>query len=49
MGYKLFKYCTSTGGYGSGWDDSYGAFKDYAKNGQDATVCPQCGCGISGK
>ena len=42
--YRSKKYCTSTGGYGSGWKMSYGTFEKFAKNGQTANVCPQCGC-----
>ena len=39
------KWCSSTGGYGSGWRSAWGTFEDYAVNGQTALVCPQCGCG----
>ena len=37
-------YCTSSGGYGQGWDKNWGTFDNYATNGQTALVCPQCGC-----
>ena len=38
------KYCTSSGGYGQGWNYDWGFFEDYMINGQTAFVCPQCGC-----
>jgi len=41
------KWCSSTGGYGTGWSTTWGTFEDYAKNGQTALVCPQCGCGAA--
>ena len=46
--YKNKKYCISTGGYGTGWKHSWGTFDKYAKDGQTARVCPQCGC-VRGK
>jgi len=42
--YAINEWCTSTGGYGSGWIWT-DTFDDYATNGQTAAVCPQCGCG----
>jgi len=36
-------YCTINGDYGKDWNLNE-EFKDYAVNGEDATVCPQCGC-----
>ena len=46
--YKNKNYCSNTGGYGSGWQRSWGNFTTFAKYGETARVCPQCGC-ISGK
>lgn len=45
--YKTFSWCTSSGGYGSGWDSSsLGDFSLYAVNGIDATdACCHCGGG----
>ena len=42
--YKVNQWCSSSGGYGTGWDESVGTFEDFAVNGQTAVVCPQCGC-----
>ena len=42
--YKNGNYCSTNGDYGSGWQKSWGTFEKYAKNGQTAIVCPQCGC-----
>merc|ERR1719210_1358543 len=39
-------WCTSDGGYGTGWDTTWGTF-DTAANlvtGETALVCPECGC-----
>ena len=45
-GYERNRYCTSTGGYGEGWDRViFGSFEDMANSdGETARVCPQCGC-----
>ena len=38
-------YCTECGGYGRDWPEGEGeTFEKYANDGEDATVCPQCGC-----
>ena len=44
--YADYKYCTSSGGYGPGWDSEfYGDFEKWANDGYEtAMVCPQCGC-----
>ena len=42
--YILKQWCSSSGGYGTGWYWNYGSFEDFAVNGQTAAVCPQCGC-----
>ena len=42
--YEDKKYCTSTGGEGSGWAPSWGAFAKYAVKGDDATTAC-CACG----
>jgi len=38
-------WCSPTGGYGIEWNAGWGKIENYAKDGQDAFVCPQCGCG----
>ena len=43
--YIVNEWCSTFGGNGTGWDESYGTFEDFAVNGQTAAVCPQCGCG----
>ena len=42
--YEEDDYCTAEGGYGAGWKDEWNEFSDWAVEGQDATVCPECGC-----
>ena len=42
--YRVNEWCSSSGGQGPRWDESYGTFEDFAVNGQTAAVCPQCGC-----
>ena len=42
-------WCTSDGDYGPAWDMAWGTFDNnvqdgYVENGQNALVCPQCGC-----
>ena len=46
--YKNNNWCSSTGGKGPGWKNFWGNFEKYAKGGQTARACPQCGC-VSGK
>ena len=46
--YEFKNYCSKKGGYGDGWGENWGTFRDYAKGGQTARVCPQCGC-VNGK
>jgi hypothetical protein len=42
-------YCTSSGGFGTGWQSSYGVFDDYATDGIDASeACCGCGGGSTG-
>ena len=43
--YIVNEWCSTFGGNGTGWDESYGTFEDFAVNGKTAAVCPQCGCG----
>ena len=43
--YKINEWCSSSGGYGTRWNESVGTFDDFAVDGQTAAVCPQCGCG----
>ena len=43
--YSDKNWCTSSGDYGDAWKDHWGTFSDFSKNGESATVCPQCGCG----
>jgi len=43
--YIDYEYCTPNGGYGENWKDSWGPISDHAMNGNDAFVCPECGCG----
>merc|ERR1711902_67190 len=42
--YKNKNWCSSTGGKGPGWKETWGNFEKYAKGGQTAWACPQCGC-----
>jgi len=45
--YDEYKFCTSTKGYGAGWDEDWGAFIVYAVSGLSATdVCCTCGGGV---
>ena len=42
-------WCTPDGDYGTAWDMAWGTFDENAvdgivENGQNALVCPQCGC-----
>ena len=38
-------WCNSTGGYGDDWNQDWGKFEDYATDqGENARLCPQCGC-----
>ena len=48
--YKEKSWCTPSGDYGANWpdDDPSETFEKYAKNGQTALVCPQCGCSAKG-
>ena len=41
--YAQGEYCTDSGGFGKNWGTG-GSFALYANNGEDASVCPQCGC-----
>jgi predicted outer membrane repeat protein len=44
--YSTGSLCTTDGGYGSGWELSYGMFQDYAVGNIDATqACCACGGG----
>jgi len=49
LGYSCYDYvdkayCTPDKSYGIGWEPEFGHFKDYAKNGVDATeACCMCG------
>ena len=44
--YAKNQWCTKDGKYGPGWKDKWGIFHDYlSKKGENAFVCPQCGCG----
>lgn len=41
-------YCTSTGGYGTGWDASWGYFENYTDEGRTVVeACCQCGGGTT--
>jgi len=43
----LGAWCTPSGGYGPGWQKSWGAFADWTKGGHDATTaCCACGGGL---
>ena len=45
--YETAKYCTSDGGFGSGWTPSWGPFAGYAVKGIDATMaCCACGANV---
>jgi hypothetical protein len=44
--YKGSKFCTASGGYGTGWKDRWGEFDDYAVSGVSALeACCACGGG----
>lgn len=44
--YQSHLWCTEDGGYGSGWEESWGTFQDYASSEKSAvTVCCACGGG----
>mmetsp|Transcript_50092 Transcript_50092/g.119180 ORF Transcript_50092/g.119180 Transcript_50092/m.119180 type:complete len:1195 (-) Transcript_50092:93-3677(-) len=46
--YANLNYCTPTGGYGSAWQDDWGDFAKYARDGYDATTaCCACGGGFA--
>jgi len=38
------EWCTASGAFGAKWLTEWGPFAQYAVNGEDASVCPQCGC-----
>ena len=47
--YANLNYCTSTGGFGIGWDPTWGTFLDYINLGFIATdACCTCGGGQKG-
>ena len=39
------KLCSPFGGFGRGWFALWGTFEHFEKDGENAEVCPQCGCG----
>eukprot|EP00494_Astrolonche_serrata_P025210 UN25471 len=45
--YEENDWCTKYGNVGAGWNVEWGALKLWAnEQGEDATVCPQCGCNL---
>lgn len=47
--YRSQDWCNETGGYGAGWYDYWGAFRDYTNKGHWAsTACCACGGGSRG-
>ncbi|CAK0868355.1 unnamed protein product [Prorocentrum cordatum] len=44
--YEFNEFCTASGGYGAGWDQSWGTFGSFTIGGYDAsTACCSCGGG----
>lgn len=44
--YSFSSWCRGDGVYGHLWKTSYGTFDQYSVGGEDAWVCPQCGCSM---